>query len=111
MANKNKKPAETVAGVQEEEAARLAEETAASEADKAAKLAEADEKAKADIAAAGAADKDKFEALVREKRAAGLPYELAVDCAKRQIEEDNSGIYQKVRNELSAKPAATTAKA
>ena len=43
----------------------------------------------------------RLEGLIRTKVQAGLSLEMATECAKNQIAEDDSGIYAKVRKELS----------
>lgn len=103
MANTNKPPATTVAGVQQEEAAKEAS------------AKEAADKLKADALALLEATKPKtpsrLDALIAQKLAAGLSHQMATECAKAQIAEDESGIYDKVRNEISGITPKKPAKA
>jgi hypothetical protein len=50
-------------------------------------------------------DAEKLDRLVNEKIIAGLSYEMAVEAAKRQLEEDARGDFQKTRDNLN-RPAA-----
>ena len=50
-------------------------------------------------------------ALIKEKLAAGLSHQMASECAKAQIAEDEAGTYEKVRGKISGITPKATAKA
>lgn len=53
----------------------------------------------------------RLDALIAEKLAAGLSHQMATECAKNQIAEDEAGTYEQVRGKISGITPKTTAKA